>query len=489
MARGTYWNRLIKISLTNRVSAFFLVALGFILVGYSMVFYSVTRDHIDDQFAGEMRGVLNSLIAAAEVEETEVKWQPLEHSIEVGVQDEFGPVHWIVIGDHGLTVEQSRFIDRDFISLAKQSAQQVSQPSDVDEHPTVLMQSSGVWETMTQQVSAPQPVHLERELDEFDQLTVVVGRSSVPRDAIVFRLRLLVTLLPLLAWSLAALLGRWIVRKALQPVSAMAEQAQSIAGTDFDARLSHGDSGDEMTELGTAFNRLLCRQQAAFEQQRRFAGDAAHELRTPITVLLGQIDVMLRRPRSEAEYEATLRQMRHQTSGLQEIVETLLFLARSDVDSTLPTLRPVHLKRWLETQADSWRSQPRYSDLTLDSQLEDNTVVNATPALLGRVLDNLVFNAFKYSESNTTVMVRAYTTDRFAFIEVIDSGPGMEPEEIPQLFEPFFRSDEARRRGIAGSGLGLAIASRIATTLGGKIDCQSTVGQGSCFTLRIPLAK
>ena len=471
-------------SLTNRVCLFFLAALGIILAVYSLVFYTVTREHIDDQFASEMRGVLNSLIAAAEVEETEVKWQPLEHAIDVGVHDEFGEVHWVVLGDDNLIVEQSRSPELDFISLAKSNADRRF----VQSNKTAQTDTLDDWVLMSQRVSAPRPVRLDRELDEFDQLTVVVGRSTVPRDTILFRLTLLVTLLPLLAWSIAALLGRWVVRKALRPVAAMAKQAQEITGTDFQSRLSHGDTGDELTELGTAFNRLLDRQQAAFEQQRRFAGDAAHELRTPITVLLGQIDVTLRRPRSEGEYQANLELLRTQTQSLQEIVESLLFLARSDADSDSPQLRSIELEHWLETQSSTWSDQSRSADLRLDIRLSEQVRVRATPALLGRVVNNLVFNAMKYGEVGTPVVIRASEENGQTLIQVIDSGSGIAAVDLPQLFDPFFRSSEARRRGIAGTGLGLAIASRIATTLGGHLECESTPGKGSCFTLRLPVA-
>ncbi|QDV26491.1 ATP-binding protein [Aureliella helgolandensis] len=470
-------------SLTNRVCVFFLAALGIILAVYSLVFYTVTREHLVHQFSSEMRGVLNSLIAAAEVEETEVKWQPLEHAIDVGVHDEFGEVQWIVLGDDNLVVERSRSAEVDLVALVESNANlRMEQTSE-----RVLTDTLGDWALMSQRVSAPRPVRLQRELDEFDQLTVVVGRSTLPRDAILFRLTALVTLLPLLTWSIAALLGRWVVRKALSPVAAMANQAQAITGVDFQSRLSHGEAGDELTELGVAFNRLLDRQQTAFEQQRRFAGDAAHELRTPITVLLGQIDVTLRRPRSEGEYQANLELLRTQTKVLQEIVESLLFLARRDADAASPELRSIELKQWLETQASTWAVQPRAADLVLDIRLEEQVKVRSTPALLGRVVDNLVFNAMKYGEAGTPVIVRALEQNGQLLIQVFDSGPGIAAEDLPQLFEPFFRSTAARHRGIAGTGLGLAIASRIATILGGDLECSSEPGQGSCFTLRLPI--
>ncbi|AMV34809.1 Sensor kinase CusS [Pirellula sp. SH-Sr6A] len=465
-------------SLINRVSIFFLSALAVILCIYSFVFYSVTFRYIENQFASELRGVLSSLVAAAEVEETEVKWQPKEHAIHFGTQDEFGEVQWIVVGDEVQIVECSRVADDRLLAVAYKN-QFLGRMDDGE----VRTRNLEGWIFMSERVVAPNPQRLEREPDEFDQLTVTVGRSSVPRDAIYFRLLVFVTSLPLLAWSIAAFMGRWFVRKALLPVADMSRQAQVISGTDFKARLVFHYAGDELTELGTAFNRLLDRQQIAFDQQRRFAGDAAHELRTPLTVLLGQIEVTLRRPRGVSEYQSNLELLRGQTRYLQEIVESLLFLARSESDSESPPLRRIELQYWLESQSATWVAPTRSNDLQLDIRLSKTTCVLATPALLGRVIDNIVSNALKYSAPGSPIIVRAEEREGEAVIEVIDEGHGIAHEDMPRLFEPFFRSQDVRRRGIAGSGLGLAIAKRIATALGGRLECDRRSPRGTCFRL------
>lgn len=469
-------------TLATRVSIFFLATLAIALAIYSLAFYSVTQRHINVQFEQELRGVLHSLVAAAEVEETEVKWQPLEHSISFGTLDEFGEVQWIVIGDRELIVERSRNADEALLARGMElAAAEISHGQTLDQtlgaEPQMLMY---------QRLTAPQPIAAPKELDEFDRVLLVVSRSTGKRDAILWRLKLLVILLPLAAWLVAAVLGGWIVRHALSPVSAMSHQARAIAGTDFQSRLQFKRSGDELSELGSAFNRLLDRQQAAFEQQRRFAGDAAHELRSPITVLMGQIDVALRRDRSESEYKATLGVLRQQTQTLQEIVEALLFLARSDGDGALPALQQINVHRWIDAQSQVWMKWPRAADLQIENSVDRYCEINGTAALMGRVVDNLVSNALKYSLPGTLVTIRTAQQSDQLLVQVADQGPGIATEELPHLFDPFFRSADARRKGIAGTGLGLAIASRIARSLGGSLTCESTIGSGSCFTLALP---
>lgn len=469
-------------TLTTRVSTFFLATLAAALAIYSLVFFSVTSRQIHFQFEHEMSGVLNSLVAAAEVEETEVKWQPLEHSITFGSLDEFGEVQWMVVGNQELTVETSRNTDPDFRAAAMNLATEPVSGGVVDD----LVLAAAPATVMYQRLRAPRPLAVDRELDEFDEVMVVVARSTVKRDAILWRLTFLVVALPLAAWLLAALLGRWVVRQALRPVAAMSRQARSIAGSDFQTRLQVDHSGDELDELGTTFNRLLDRQQAAIEQQRRFAGDAAHELRTPITVLMGEIDVTLRRPRTEAEYATTLGVLQRQTKSLQEIVESLLFLARSEGDAALPQLQKIDVHSWLEDYQRNWVRLPRASDLKIENHVDPDMKVLSTSSLLAQILENLVSNALKYSAPGTPVIVSSQSRSGNVLIQVTDTGHGISDADQQNLFDAFFRSTDARNRGVAGNGLGLAIASRIARALGGGLNCESEVGRGSRFTLTLP---
>ncbi len=469
-------------TLTDRVSAFFLATLGVALAIYSVAFYTVAREHIVSQFADELHGTLGSLVAAAEVEETEVKWQPLEHSIEIGGRDEFGEIQWIVLGDGGQIVERSRKVDEEFLSLMGS----LTYPAVAIEQSKLEVKSLPGWTVLQQRLFAPRPDRLLRELDEFDQLTVFVGRPTSKRDAILVRLGWLVTIPPLIGWGIAAVLGRWLVRKALQPVRGMASQASSISGADFDARLTFSETKDELEELGTSFNRLLDRQQNAYEQQRRFAGNAAHELRTPITILLGQIEVALRRPRTAEEYKSNLELLKSDASSLQEIVESLLFLARSDGDGQSIQLRKVSLAEWIDEHRSVWEMNPRRDDLQIEHGIPPDVYVSATPALLSRIVDNLVFNAMKYSRVGTPIRVQTSADGEFAEIRVTDCGNGIAARDIPNLFDPFFRTSEARRLGISGTGLGLSIASRIANLLHGTLRCESEQGVGSTFTLRLP---
>lgn len=467
--------------LINRVSVFFLAGLAVVLIAFCGGFYVLVRAHLVGQFEQELRGTFNALVAAAEVEPTDVSWQPMEHIIALGATDGPGDVQWVVVGDRSQVVEASRDAGPELIARAKQIAAQSSSDDDAGR-----ILDEGDWHTLFQRLTAPTPDREARDLDEFDELVIFVARSDAPLNAELRRLLLLVTVLPTATWLAAATVGRHYCRRALQPVLDMSRQARTMTGADFHARLQVADARDELADLARSFNTVLDRQHKSFEQQRRFTGDAAHELRTPLTVLLGQIDVALRRPRSAEEYESTLRLLRNQTAQLQTIVESLLFLARADEDATLPDAKLVSLTEWLPDYMHRWNQHSRSDDVQLQLGHASESCVKVSAPLLARLLDNLIENALKYSAPGSRVEVRTHRDGAEVLLEVQDHGRGIASEDLDDVFNPFFRSRAARESGVVGTGLGLAIAARIAAAFGGRLTCTSEFGRGSRFTLRLP---
>jgi two-component system, OmpR family, sensor kinase len=257
-----------------------------------------------------------------------------------------------------------------------------------------------------------------------------------------------------------------------------------MSAADLHQRLPGPAHADEVGELNRAFNELLDRLQEAFERQRRFTGDASHQLRTPLAAMLGQVDVALRRERPGEEYRRVLTLVQDQTDHLRRIVEALLFLARADAEAELSSLETVNLADWLPAHLKSWAEHPRAGDLRVECP--DAALVRAQPLLLGQLLDNLLDNAFKYSEPGTPVTVTARREPDGITLTVRDEGPGIGPNDLPHVFDAFYRSAEARRLGRAGVGLGLAMAQRIAAAFGGTLSAASELGKGSSFTLRLP---
>jgi signal transduction histidine kinase len=291
-------------------------------------------------------------------------------------------------------------------------------------------------------------------------------------------------------WLLAAVGGRWACRRALAPVSRMAEAAKRITAEQLSERLPVPAPRDELQGLAVAFNGLLTRLQDSFERQRRFTGEASHQLRTPLAALLGQMEVALRRDRDPEEYQRVLSLAMAQAGRMRDIVEVLLFLARAEADARLPGLEPVDLGRWLpEHLTATWADHPRFGDIQIDAPAGAALVALARAPLLGQAVNNLVDNALKYSGPGSPVSVRLAREAGEVVVIVEDRGPGIVAEDVGRVFDPFFRASEARRRGVAGVGLGLAVTARIVAALGGRVGVESRPGEGSRFLIRLPAVR
>jgi signal transduction histidine kinase len=243
---------------------------------------------------------------------------------------------------------------------------------------------------------------------------------------------------------------------------------------------------DELEDLGRAFNDLLAGLRESLERQRRFTGDASHQLRTPLTALLGKVDVALRKDRSPAEYQQVLAVVRRRGEQLQQIIESLLFLARAEAASPLPDTEVFDLGGWCGSRLEGWRDHARAGDIRLQAA-GGEVLVQTQPALLGQVLDNLLDNACKYSEPGTPIVVSVESKEGESVLTVADRGCGIEADEQSLVLQPFYRSHQARWLGKPGLGLGLTVALRLVAMMGGKLGVSSQPGQGSEFKVAFPL--
>jgi len=268
----------------------------------------------------------------------------------------------------------------------------------------------------------------------------------------------------------------------------MAESARSIPAGEPARRLEVAATGDELEDLGRSFNGLLDRSQEALEKQRRFTGEASHQLRTPLAVMLGQVEVALRRARPPEDYRRVLGVVAEQAGRLHRVVEMLLFLARAESEAALPGVSPVAVRPWLEEHLAAWATHPRAADIRTDFPAEDLQAA-AHPPLLGQAVDALIDNAMKYSPPGSPVLVSLRADADAILLSVEDAGYGIDPEDLPRIFEPFFRSPRQRGANPGGVGLGLAIAHRVVEAMGGELSAWSVPGRGSRFVVSLRQGK
>lgn len=314
-------------------------------------------------------------------------------------------------------------------------------------------------------------------------------------------------------WTLAALVplalllagtGGWLLaRRALRPVDQMTRTARRIEAEHLGKRLEGAEVDDELGRLARTLNEMLARLEAAFAQVRRFSADASHELKTPLTVLKGEIEVALRSPRDPAEYQRVLASILEEVESMARLVDDLLLLSRADAGALRLDLGPVELDRLVEEVAKEGEVLARGKQVQVRIAGIEPLVVRGDGQRLKQLLRNLVDNGVKYTPAGGQVTLGLRVASRevsspssqlpeapgpWVELSVRDTGVGISPEALPRIFERFYRADPARSRETGGAGLGLCIARTIAEAHGGTIEVESAPGAGSTFTLRLPLA-
>lgn len=293
---------------------------------------------------------------------------------------------------------------------------------------------------------------------------------------------------------LIASAGGWFMAaNALAPIDRIARMADQISAKDLSQRLNLDLPNDEVGRLAATFDKMLVRLEDAFERQRRFIADASHEMRTPLTILKGDVEVALNRPRSAESYRQTLEMVNQTTDRLTDLVEELLMLARADNNQYPLELEDFDLADLLANEVKHFKPRAQEKDIALRLDAPRSLPIRADRDKLARLFLNLIDNAIKYSQSGDHVNVTAVTLDHQIRVDITDTGPGIPPEHLESLFDRFYRVDKARSRdlsnanGNSGAGLGLSIAQWLAEVHQGRIDVTSEIDRGTTFTVHLPL--
>ncbi|NIQ37156.1 MAG: heavy metal sensor histidine kinase [Proteobacteria bacterium] len=286
--------------------------------------------------------------------------------------------------------------------------------------------------------------------------------------------------------AVASLGGHFLANRALRPVDEVSNTARAITSHNLNRRIRIKKTKDEIGRLAETFNEMISRLDESFRKTRQFSADASHELKTPLTVLKGEIEVALRRARAGDEYRAILGSNLEEINNMTRIVDDLLLLSRADSGEVPLTKSTVDLSDFLsEIQV---QAQLLATSRSIDVYFHDNQKVFtlADPLRLKSMMLNLVENGIKYSLDGGRIDITLEQNDGFAVITVTDQGIGIPQEALPHIFDRFFRVDKARSRQEGGSGLGLSICKWIAEAHGGSISAKSELGKGSAFIVRIP---
>ncbi len=295
--------------------------------------------------------------------------------------------------------------------------------------------------------------------------------------------------LPLLV-LLASLLGYWLSGRALAPVNRIIKSAEGIGVRNLHRRLEVPDAKDELRRLTETLNAMLERIESSVNRITQFTADASHDLRTPLALIRTNAELALRRTRTDAEYRETLGRILESTEETTQLIEHLLTLARADAGAAQLRYEMTGLQAILEQACQQARVLAYAKGLTFAAELGDESgvgMVYGDSTALERMFLTILDNAVKYTPPGGRVVVRAEIENSHAVVEIEDTGMGISAEELPRIFDRFYRADQARSREIRGSGLGLAIARWIAEMHKATIEAESKMGEGMRMRIRVPI--
>jgi heavy metal sensor kinase len=470
------------------ISLWFVLLAGAILAGGGFLFLSVIRTISYDRVDRE-------LAAVATAEASRPLGPSFTNSLPAYLQAQYGKTSstHIVIRATDLT-DKEVYASPDW--PAGLTADQLPPLPPPDEATTQSMRRRprGVRGSSGQPVSVRGPVFATVHANDQawrivttgnDRAVFLAGRSLSDEEADLRRVQqaffvatpVLLLLLFSAGWILAS--------RALRPVKAIAQTTAGMTAHRLSERIPSGSAAREFQQLIGVINEMLERLDASFQQSSRFSADAAHELKTPLTVLQGQLDVAIRQAEPGSAEQARCSQLLDEVQRLKQIVQKLLLLARADSGQLTLNTEPVDLSQLLDAAAEDVELLAPY--LKINQHIEPGITVAADATLLRQVIGNLTSNAVKYNQPDGRVELELVAEEDRARITVRNTGPAIPPEERIRIFERFYRADKSRSREVDGTGLGLSLAREIVRAHGGDLFLDATAEPLIAFVLILPL--
>jgi two-component system OmpR family sensor kinase len=319
--------------------------------------------------------------------------------------------------------------------------------------------------------------------------TVQVGSSLEGVEETLHQLLLILLIAVPAALLIASAGGLFLANKALRPVDAITQIARRIGSGDLSQRIRIKRVNDELGRLASTFNEMIAKLEKSFRQVKRFTADASHELKTPLTILRGEVEVGLKKKRGLKEYEQILASNLEEINRMSRIVEDLLTLSRADMGELTMEREEIELSALAREVWRDLRLLAKKKRIQLKFMDNGFTRVEGDPLFLRQLILNLTENGLKYTRPGGEVAVRVKGDRDQGVVRLLvtDTGVGIPQKDLKRIFDRFYRVDKARSRETGGTGLGLSICQWIAQAHEGRIAVESQVGKGSTFTVTLPM--
>ena len=280
------------------------------------------------------------------------------------------------------------------------------------------------------------------------------------------------------------LTARWIAARSIHPVKEIITTAQKINSNDLSSRIVLPQNRDELFEMSETINALLDRIENALLREKQFTSDASHEFRTPLAIIKGNLEVLIRKPRSQSEYEDKIKFCVQEVDRLNIMIDELLMIARFNNQPQSLKAQPVFINTLILDSLVRFKNKIEAKNITIQQEIQQEFPLTIDAHLLSIAINNILSNALKYSHQNGIVYISLSQKNKETILKITDQGIGIEQSDLDKIFNPYFRSHPSEHQSVKGYGLGLSIVKKIAETLQIKISVQSKINEGTCFELR-----
>ncbi|MBB4803486.1 signal transduction histidine kinase [Flavobacterium nitrogenifigens] len=450
-----------RIATYNLIAIAALTAIAFITI-YGVVYYTSYK-HLDDDITTEKAEVFSNL----DWEEDTIimnkmpEWEEAEHK-----QLEVNPTFIQIVDLNGETVFKSANLQGNhFLFDPKNKA-------------TTFYNAT----INNQRIRQGQFPVYNNDKKIIGQLTI--GVSQQESYNVLHNLLIVLSVIYIFILSILYFIMSFVASKAIAPIHQLIESTAKINYSNINSRLPLPENEDEIYRLATTINELLNRLESSFYQQKQFTSDASHEMQTPLAAIKGIIEVLLRKPRTAERYEEKMREVLLQTNRLSQLYDQLLQLAQLESTTLVTKKEHFFLEPAIKKIIKNHEALIKSNAIQIQNSVPSDASVWADPLLLEMILDNLISNAIKYNKMGGGIFLSWDAAT--GILSVKDEGVGIDADQLPLLFNRFFRADESRSSQIPGNGLGLSIAKRLCDALNIILTVSSVKGKGTTFQLQFP---
>lgn len=458
-----------NLSFKNRISAYYLFATALIIALIFIVIYFIVHktvySHLKDDLNSELNELNSSIVVyndSAIVFANPFEWEEGEHR-----QIEVNPTFIQVSDKFGTTLKKTSNLLNDSLFINKNIKTEFYSNTHLSKSPVYQVQ----YPILNRKNKVLAYILVAIPLQESEIVLENLEKALIVSFPIILIILFFTT--------------RYIAGKSIAPINNIITTANKITRENLRERISLPENKDEIHLLISTINELLNRLEDNLLREKQFTSDASHELRTPLSVIKGTLEVLIRKPREIYQYEEKINYCIKETDRMTKLIDQLMFLARYDSGNVLPNKIEIDIEPIVSDTIS--RLNPLLVDKKIDLHLscDGDTVAKVDPSMMEIVIENLITNSVKYSDSNKKIEIEIKNDPDFLICSIKDQGFGMTEDQVKKIFYRFYRNDNSRNSAAGGFGLGLSIVKKLCEIQDIKLKVESTVGAGSTFSLQI----